>query len=157
MDTKLNYLPAGDIHIWDRTSAFLLHTVPPQDVDGDLTCIAWNHAASPFMFATGTHDGTVRIWTTPPNLPSRNSYVDLRQSGANTPRTTTPPPGPPSFTLDLAERTESPTTELESDSHTITTNARSSSPDTREAASRRGGTLFANVAKSALAASKESS
>ncbi|EGO03920.1 hypothetical protein SERLA73DRAFT_102269 [Serpula lacrymans var. lacrymans S7.3] len=55
---------AGDIHIWDRESAVLLHHVRAQALGGDLTCIAWNHAAdNPFMFATGSHDGAVRIWT----------------------------------------------------------------------------------------------
>ena len=57
---------AGDIHIWDRVSAVLLHHVGAQDVGGDLTCIAWNPAAEdPFMFGTGCHDGTVRIWSSP--------------------------------------------------------------------------------------------
>lgn len=56
----------GDIHIWDRDSSVLLHSLQTPDMDGDLTCIAWNHAAMPFMFATGSHDGTVRIWSTPP-------------------------------------------------------------------------------------------
>ncbi|KAH7913231.1 hypothetical protein BJ138DRAFT_1223683 [Hygrophoropsis aurantiaca] len=56
----------GDIHIWDRESAALLHYVRPPALGGDLTCIAWNHATdNPFMFATGSHDGTVRIWSTP--------------------------------------------------------------------------------------------
>ncbi|KAG6840734.1 hypothetical protein C0991_004752 [Blastosporella zonata] len=55
---------AGDIHIWDQESAALLHHVRGQYHGGDLTCIAWNHAAEdPFMFATGSHDGAVRIWT----------------------------------------------------------------------------------------------
>ncbi|KAG1876395.1 quinon protein alcohol dehydrogenase-like superfamily [Suillus subluteus] len=56
---------AGDIHIWDRDSAMLLHHVRAQALGGDLTCIAWNHASdNPFMFATGSHDGAVRLWTT---------------------------------------------------------------------------------------------
>ncbi|KAG2030418.1 quinon protein alcohol dehydrogenase-like superfamily [Suillus americanus] len=56
---------AGDIHIWDRDSAVLLHHVRAQALSGDLTCIAWNHASdNPFMFATGSHDGAVRLWTT---------------------------------------------------------------------------------------------
>jgi WD40 repeat protein len=56
---------AGDIHIWDRDSAVLLHHVRAQALGGDLTCIAWNHASdNPFMFATGSHDGAVRLWTT---------------------------------------------------------------------------------------------
>ncbi|KAG6815849.1 hypothetical protein H0H87_010765 [Tephrocybe sp. NHM501043] len=55
---------AGDIHIWDQESGALLHHVRGQSHGGDLTCIAWNHAAEdPFMFATGSHDGAVRIWT----------------------------------------------------------------------------------------------
>ncbi|KAF8888546.1 hypothetical protein BD779DRAFT_1439978 [Infundibulicybe gibba] len=56
----------GDIHIWDQESGALLHHVRAQALGGDLTCIAWNHAAEdPFMFATGSHDGAVRIWTEP--------------------------------------------------------------------------------------------
>lgn len=34
-----------------------------------MTCIAWNSAAEhPFMFGTGSHDGAVRIWSTPSSL-----------------------------------------------------------------------------------------
>ncbi|KAF9457745.1 hypothetical protein BDZ94DRAFT_1326045 [Collybia nuda] len=55
---------AGDIHIWDQESGALVHHIRSQTVGGDLTCIAWNHASiEPFMFATGGHDGAVRIWT----------------------------------------------------------------------------------------------
>ncbi|KAJ7598791.1 quinon protein alcohol dehydrogenase-like superfamily [Mycena floridula] len=61
---------AGDIHIWDQESGALLHHVRAQAVGGDLTCIAWNHAAEdPFMFATGSHDGAVRIWSKPQDAP----------------------------------------------------------------------------------------
>jgi WD40 repeat protein len=57
---------AGDIHIWDRVSAVLLRHIRAQDVGGDLTCLAWNPAAeNPFMFAAGSHDGAVRIWSSP--------------------------------------------------------------------------------------------
>lgn len=43
----------------------MVHTIRTQGIAMDLTCIAWNHfASSPFMFATGSSDGTVRIWTT---------------------------------------------------------------------------------------------
>ncbi|KAG8992062.1 hypothetical protein FRB94_013394 [Tulasnella sp. JGI-2019a] len=61
----------GDIHIWDRESGLLLHTLQaanltPGDDGGDLTGVAWNHSApSQFMFASATHDGAVRIWTAP--------------------------------------------------------------------------------------------
>ena len=57
-------VPAGDIHIWDRESAALLHNIRAQALGGDLTCVAWNHADDAFMFSTGSHDGGVRIWTT---------------------------------------------------------------------------------------------
>ncbi|KAH9048439.1 WD40 repeat-like protein [Lactarius hengduanensis] len=51
---------AGDIHIWDRESGALLHHVRAQSLGGgDLTCVAWNPAADPFMFATGSHDGAL--------------------------------------------------------------------------------------------------
>jgi WD40 repeat protein len=65
-------LPAGDIHIWDRESASYLHHIRAPGLGGDMTCIAWNPAADPFMFATGSHDGTVQIWTTPGTPPRRS-------------------------------------------------------------------------------------
>ncbi|KAN0131941.1 WD40 repeat-like protein [Lactarius tabidus] len=61
---------SGDIHIWDRESASYLHHIRAQSLGGDMTCIAWNPAADTFMFATGSHDGTVQIWTTP-GMPPR--------------------------------------------------------------------------------------
>ncbi|KAJ7598512.1 hypothetical protein C8J56DRAFT_168138 [Mycena floridula] len=55
---------AGDIYIWDQESGALLHHFHAPVVGADLTCIAWNRATEdPFMFATGSHDGTVRIWS----------------------------------------------------------------------------------------------
>lgn len=61
---------AGDIHVWDQESGALLHYIRPQAHGGDLTCIAWNHSATePFMFAAGSHDGAVRVWTRPPDEP----------------------------------------------------------------------------------------
>ncbi|KAI0262534.1 WD40-repeat-containing domain protein [Gloeopeniophorella convolvens] len=73
----------GDIHIWDRESASYLHHIRAPGLGGDMTCIAWNPAVEPFMFATGSHDGTVQIWTTP-RLPPRG----LRPTAATTtPRT----------------------------------------------------------------------
>ncbi|KAG1841235.1 hypothetical protein DFJ58DRAFT_748510 [Suillus subalutaceus] len=71
---------AGDIHIWDRDSAALLHYIRPQTFGGDLTCVAWNHSTDdPFMFATGSHDGTVRIWTTPAGNRSPDDASDLER------------------------------------------------------------------------------
>ena len=33
-----------------------------------MTCLAWNRAHdNPFMFATGSYDGAIRIWTKRPN------------------------------------------------------------------------------------------
>jgi len=90
----------GDIHIWDRESGALLHHVRAQVVGGDLTCVAWNPVADPFMFATGSHDGAVRIWTslnhlsrpTPcPEFISQSEGVD----GGGTPQTRSPSTYPP--------------------------------------------------------------
>jgi WD repeat-containing protein 26 len=70
---------AGDIHIWDRDSAALLHHVRAQALGGDLTCIAWNHASdNPFMFATGSHDGAVRLWTTAADYHPSESNLSRR-------------------------------------------------------------------------------
>ncbi|KZT24894.1 WD40 repeat-like protein [Neolentinus lepideus HHB14362 ss-1] len=55
---------AGDIHIWDRDSGELLHYLRAQQgAGGDLTSIAWNQGSDTFMFATGSHDGYLKIWT----------------------------------------------------------------------------------------------
>ncbi|KAH9941858.1 WD40 repeat-like protein, partial [Epithele typhae] len=96
---------AGDIHIWDRESGTLLHHIRAQTVGGDLTCIAWNHAWETFMFATGSHDGAVRIWTSPSltslaSLASEvNSLLSVSRGATNTlntplhtPRNITPIP-----------------------------------------------------------------
>ncbi|TCD66908.1 hypothetical protein EIP91_000747 [Steccherinum ochraceum] len=109
----------GDIHIWDRESATLLHHVRAQVLGGDLTCIAWNHAQDSFMFATGSHDGAVRIWTTASLDDGASGYltVDRDDYGSSrattnplsTPRTRSPSP------LDMEPRitlTESPSTQL---------------------------------------------
>lgn len=62
----ITLFPAGDIHIWDWISTVELHHIPAQDVGANLICIAWNHAVeNTFMFAAGSHDGAVKIWTTP--------------------------------------------------------------------------------------------
>ncbi|KIJ12052.1 hypothetical protein PAXINDRAFT_181666 [Paxillus involutus ATCC 200175] len=61
----------GDVHVWDRDTAALLRYIRPTNPDSrDLMCISWNNATDdPMMFATGSHDGTVRIWSTAaPNL-----------------------------------------------------------------------------------------
>jgi len=87
---------AGDIHIWDRESAALLHHVRAQMVGGDLTCLAWNPAVDPFMFATGSHDGAVRIWTTIERSSQPSPYIypeftfQSKGGGSGTPRTRSP-------------------------------------------------------------------
>ena len=88
---------AGDIHIWDRESGALLHHIRAQVVGGDLTCVAWNPLADPFMFATGSHDGAVRIWTSL-NQPSpypEFSFQSEAGGGGVTPRTRSPSIYPP--------------------------------------------------------------
>jgi WD repeat-containing protein 26 len=73
---KIINFAAGDIHIWDRESGVLLHHIPSQSLGGgDLTCIAWNPTADPFMFATGSHDGAVRVWTTTSMLRGRSGSL----------------------------------------------------------------------------------
>jgi len=103
---------AGDIHIWDRVSAVLLHHIRAQEVGGDLTCIAWNISAEdPFMFATGSHDGAVRIWSSPP----RNQHSQSQQRGNVVPGSMTGNSSP--FDSDIEyHRTDSPIQHLESDS-----------------------------------------
>ena len=43
--------------------------------------MAWNQAATPFMFATGSHDGAVRIWTTPSAATSPTAFPGLQIQG----------------------------------------------------------------------------
>ncbi|KAF9220007.1 hypothetical protein BS17DRAFT_810896 [Gyrodon lividus] len=74
----------GDIHIWDRETATFLHHIRPQNTPGvgDLTCIGWNCATDdPMMFATGSHDGVVRIYSTPPpdSQSENSSYLERRR------------------------------------------------------------------------------
>ena len=68
VDSHVRWLiKAGDIHIWDRDSGILVQHFRARDLGGsDITCIAWNPVAEPYMFATGSHDGAVRVWTTMP-------------------------------------------------------------------------------------------
>lgn len=90
---------AGDIHIWDRESGTLLHHVHAQSLGGgDLTCVAWNPAVDPFMFATGSHNGAVRIWTSV-SAPSQDKRG---RSGSVTPLSDTSS----QLHLDLEPRTE---------------------------------------------------
>ncbi|KAF8648232.1 hypothetical protein AX16_006314 [Volvariella volvacea WC 439] len=61
---------AGEIHIWDQESGVFLHYIRAQVLGEDLTSMCWNHATEhSFMFATGGHDGAVKIWTKPTDRP----------------------------------------------------------------------------------------
>ncbi|KAF5390996.1 hypothetical protein D9757_003981 [Collybiopsis confluens] len=107
---------AGDIHIWDQESGALLHHVRAQDLGGDLTCIAWNHAVdNPFMFATGSHDGAVRLWTKP-EYPEESDEQQLRSSPTilenNLPFTRSSSPSD----MEELQRTESPLAQVEFES-----------------------------------------
>lgn len=90
------FVLAGDIHIWDSESGSLLHHVRAQVLGGDLTCIAWNHAADdPFMFATGSHDGAVRLWSQHPEAPLDQEHLldddyDTRLLDGTLPRSSSP-------------------------------------------------------------------
>ena len=104
---------AGDVHIWDRESGTLLHHIRSRTVGGDLTCIAWNHAWDTFMFATGSHDGAVRIWTSPSPSTLLGSEVSsvfaasrATTNPTNTPGTNTPSP------YDADYRSDSPVAQL---------------------------------------------
>jgi len=88
---------AGDLHIWDRVTAVLLHHIRAQDVGGDLTCVAWSPAAdNPVMFATGSQIGEVRIWN------SDTTRVEA------TKETDEPEPMTPSPTVEAARETDEP-------------------------------------------------
>ena len=70
---------AGDIHIWDQESGELLRHIGSNASGGDLTCIAWNPTSDEnFMFATGGHDGLVRIWTKPSDFQSIDTPMITR-------------------------------------------------------------------------------
>ncbi|KAJ7598511.1 quinon protein alcohol dehydrogenase-like superfamily [Mycena floridula] len=70
---------AGDIHIWDQESGALLHQFNAPRPGRDLTSIAWNNASDdPFMFATGSLDGNVRIWSKPQdNLKQPGTAINI--------------------------------------------------------------------------------
>lgn len=69
---------AGEINIWDRESGALLHVIRTKYHGEDLTCMAWNQAAEdPYMFATGSHDGGLRVWTRIPEEIDPSHTADL--------------------------------------------------------------------------------
>jgi len=81
----------GIIYVWDSSTGFLLHHYSMTDADGDLTCLAWNHESERFMFATGSDDGTVRIWA--PKSTSRPHGAGMGfGTSIDSPRTVSPLP-----------------------------------------------------------------
>lgn len=90
------YTAAGDILIWDRDTAALLHHIHPTDPDQDLTCIACNRlTGDPFAIATGGHDGNIRIWTTFSSLSPMSPSCDGHDmtSGSESPLSSYSPRG----------------------------------------------------------------
>lgn len=64
---SINTIIVGDIYVWDRDSASLVYIIKaPPILQGQFTSFSWNrgHNSQPgkYMFATGTHDGSVHIW-----------------------------------------------------------------------------------------------
>ncbi|KAH7322143.1 hypothetical protein B0J17DRAFT_633508 [Rhizoctonia solani] len=61
---------AGEIYIWERSSAILLHTLTTPS-NKELTSLAWNgKSPNQFMLAAAARDGTIRMWRTKVSLPS---------------------------------------------------------------------------------------
>ncbi|CAE6417457.1 unnamed protein product [Rhizoctonia solani] len=55
---------AGEIYIWERSSAILLHTLTTPS-SKELTSLAWNpKSPNQFMLAAAARDGTIRLWRT---------------------------------------------------------------------------------------------
>ncbi len=68
----------GYIHAWDRTSAeHLFRLDASRDViGGELTSFSWNRGSKEYMFATGTDQGQVHIWTQPYELDTSEPTSD---------------------------------------------------------------------------------
>lgn len=67
INAYLLILSAGDIHIWDRGSAFLRHFIPAptRETEGnapEVMSLAWNTARRDVLFVTGRYDGSVKVW-----------------------------------------------------------------------------------------------
>lgn len=62
MRTDTYLYVVGRIHIWATLTGQLLHTLCGDSSQVDLTGIAWNNYPGPYMFATGSKDGSSTIW-----------------------------------------------------------------------------------------------
>jgi len=66
IDTMIVAAGKREVYLWDRKTARLLHTLRVKDYGSDFTIATWNHECrKSLMFATGSHDGSIRIWTAP--------------------------------------------------------------------------------------------
>ncbi|KAF8762034.1 negative gluconeogenesis [Rhizoctonia solani] len=62
-------LKSGEMYVWDRISATLLHTLRPDDMEV-IKIFACNRRAIPrFMLVSGALDGTLRVWSSPASPP----------------------------------------------------------------------------------------
>ncbi|QRW18765.1 WD repeat protein [Rhizoctonia solani] len=60
---------SGEMYVWDRISATLLHTLRPDDMEV-IKIFACNRRAIPrFMLVSGALDGTLRVWSSPASPP----------------------------------------------------------------------------------------
>ncbi|KAI0736389.1 hypothetical protein BC629DRAFT_484921 [Irpex lacteus] len=55
----------GHIFFWERdTATMMLYCIrAPSTLQGCITSFAWNRGSAKYMFAMGTRDGTIHIWT----------------------------------------------------------------------------------------------
>ncbi|KDQ13401.1 hypothetical protein BOTBODRAFT_66862 [Botryobasidium botryosum FD-172 SS1] len=89
----------GETFVWDRETGALLHFIRAHAQASDLTSIAWNRASPSLMFASASHDGAVRIWTTPPpaeapSAPEPETRTDTFNTVLEQPEDSTPMPIP---------------------------------------------------------------
>ncbi|KAI0804617.1 hypothetical protein BC629DRAFT_1590861 [Irpex lacteus] len=73
---------AGDIYVWDRDSADLIHCIkaPSTTLGRELTAFSWNRGSSNYMFATGTHTGGVQYWKTRADIPNEAIPKDIESA-----------------------------------------------------------------------------
>lgn len=99
---RLIFILASDIHIWGRDTAVFLREIKVPENPGHLTTFAWNRGLKDtWMFAVGTHDGIVHIWSVSPDkrphegkgslesalLPAPGSSIVLRATLSSEPAT----------------------------------------------------------------------
>ncbi|KAG9091772.1 hypothetical protein FRC06_000387 [Ceratobasidium sp. 370] len=71
---------SGEIFIWDRTSATLLHTLRPEDSEVIKNFACNGKAAPGFMLVTGALDGALRIWSS--GVPNGLGTPDRRMTSS---------------------------------------------------------------------------